>query len=235
MGVASAENLYFNRDWVEHSVLRDGTPVELRLITPADRELLREGFRRMSPESRYRRFFAVKNDLTDKELDYLTDIDQINHVAIGAARELADGSREGLGVARFVRLPDADNTAEAAIAVVDDMQGKGLGSLLFQRLMAAATERGIERVRSEVLGSNAPMQEFLRSLEVDSTSHVESGVVTTEFDLPKLLPSHPADEPPRDHAGYQLLRLAANQLVELRRKFPWLRPQPDEAEQEGAP
>src|SRR5215510_13319274 len=108
----------------------------------------------MSPQSRYLRFFTPKACLTEDELRYLTEIDQERHFALGASTV---DERDGLGVARFIRLDGEPGVAEAAIAVVDEMHGQGLGSLLFMRLVAAARERGVERVRCEVLGSNLAM------------------------------------------------------------------------------
>ncbi len=218
-----SSDLHFDATYDERVSLRDGSVVHLRLIGPDDRELLREGFARLSPESKYRRFFSAKSDLTERELDYLTKVDQHNHVAIGAGRYLDDGTEEGLGVARFVRLHDRPDTAEAAIAVVDDAHGKGLGTLLFQRLIAAAAERGVRRIRSEVLGTNKPMQDLINYLAVESDTRVESGVVITEFELPEVAPAQPIDEPPREHDSYKLFKLAANGLIELERMFPWRR------------
>jgi len=228
VGDDSEPQRHFDADYHERAILRDGSEVHLRMIGSADRELLSAGFERMSPESRYRRFFSLKKTLTERELDYLTDVDSENHVAIGAGRYLPDGTEQGLGVARLVRLADCPDTAEAAIAVVDDAQGIGLGTLLFQRLVAAAAERGIDRIRSEVLVSNAPMQDMLRHLPLAATRHVDNGVVTTEFELPDLLPTHPLDQPPRDHGGYKLFKLAARGLIQLERMFPWLRRHADD-------
>src|SRR5436189_102460 len=112
------------------------------MIRPEDKPLLRRGLAKLSVESRLRRFFAARNDFTPAELVYLTEVDGKDHVAIGALR--ADDG-EGVGVARFVRHAPAGEVAEPAIAVVDDMQGKGLGRLLLARLVAAARERGVTR------------------------------------------------------------------------------------------
>ena len=67
-------------------MLKDGTAVRLRLIRPDDKDRLRAGFARLSPESRYLRFFVPKSTLTDAELVYLTETDGVDHVAIGASR-----------------------------------------------------------------------------------------------------------------------------------------------------
>lgn len=165
----------------ERAILRDGTEVLLRLVTADDKELLREGFDRLSPESRYARFFTPKMRLSDDELEYLCNVDQHNHVAIGAVR-IADG--KGLAIARFIRLGDT-NVAEAAIAVADEAQGLGLGRLLFERLVEAATERGIERFRCEVLGVNASMKQLVDAIAPEHKTEVSSGVMSIDFELPK--------------------------------------------------
>ncbi|HTL33911.1 MAG TPA: GNAT family N-acetyltransferase [Kofleriaceae bacterium] len=175
----------FTADYVEHATLRDGTQVILRLVEPADKELLLRGFENWSAESRYARFFVPKLRLTDDELTYLCDVDQENHFAFGAIRE-GDGEPRGLGIARFIRLADVEGqpvTAEAAIAVCDEMQGKGLGRILFERLVPAAAERGIERFRFEVLGQNTSMKQLIDTLAPVHTTEVGGGVMCIDFAL----------------------------------------------------
>ena len=178
----------------------------LRLVRPADKELLERGFARLSPQSRYLRFFTPKSALTDDELRYLTECDHVRHLAIGATT--AD-AREGLGVARFIALEGEPGVADAAIAVIDEMHGKGLGSLLFERLVAAARERGIERVRCDVLGSNTAMQDFLHAHPGARTTRVEAGVVTVEMPLPQ-----PVEV--RASGMYELLRQIARGAISSR-------------------
>ncbi|MEA2283671.1 MAG: hypothetical protein QOK21_4278, partial [Solirubrobacteraceae bacterium] len=55
--------------------LRDGSRIVIRPIEPDDRDDLREGFERLSPESRYRRFFSPVPRLSERHLDYLTQVD----------------------------------------------------------------------------------------------------------------------------------------------------------------
>lgn len=205
--------MFFDADYLEQATLRDGSDVVLRLVRPEDKLLLREGFARLSPESRYRRFFTPKSDLSDDELRYLTECDQVAHVAIGAAS--ADLAR-GLGVARCIALRDDPGAAEAAVAVTDDMQGRGLGSLLLQRLIAAARERGIERFRFEMLGTNKGMADLVRALAPTATCRVHDGVMCMELVLPGLEPHHPASEPPRETPLYRLMSLMARGALEWR-------------------
>src|SRR5438132_691696 len=121
----------FDEHFREEAALADGTRVLLRLVRPDDAPLLKAGFDKLSPESRYRRFLSARTDLDEAALRYLTTPDGEDHFAIGA---LALPSGEGLGTARFVRLEDEPRFADAAVTVVDQAQGKGLGKLLLARL-----------------------------------------------------------------------------------------------------
>ena len=204
----------FSLDFVEHAVLRDGTHVRLRLVRPEDAALVRDGFARLSPESRYTRFLSPKTSLSDEELRYLCEIDHENHFAIGAELDGPEHATPvGLGIARFVRLPGRPDAAEAAITVVDEYQRRGLGKLLLERLVAAAAERGIERFRCEVLGSNAAMTALLAQISPDRTTESGAGVMSIELLLPKA-ESTQVDDEPGNRAIYRLFRAAAQNAVE---------------------
>jgi GNAT superfamily N-acetyltransferase len=200
----------FTANYTERLVLRGGVHVLLRLVTAADRELLRTGFESWSQESRYARFFSMKTRLTNEELTYLTNVDQESHFALGAIRDVAPGTEApkpvGLGIARFIRLPSDELggpvTAEAAIAVADEMHGQGLGRILFERLVKAGQERGIERFRCEVLCSNSSMKTLIDKIAPARTMEVSAGVMSIDFDLP-----HPVTDPEaRESAMYRFFR-----------------------------
>ncbi len=171
--------------WREEHVLADGTRVLLRLISAADRELLRRGFERLSPTSRYLRFFTTKPELSEGELDCLTDLDDVDRLAIGAIQLDPDGGEgDGLGVARFARVPGEPAVAEPAVAVIDHAQGRGLGKLLLSRLAIAARERGVERFRCEVLAANRGVLHLLSEHADDVVSAPEGDVVRVETAVP---------------------------------------------------
>lgn len=182
-----APRLLIDEDYEETVHLADGTPVIVRLVRPSDKELIRKGFEHLSPESRYKRFFAWKRELTDEELKYFTEMNGHDHLAIGAARILPNGEEEGLGIARFVRVPDEPECAEAAVAVVDDWQGHGLGHVLLERLIIAARERGIRRFRAEVLLDNAAVRALLQEGgDLVHETPRDAGVVAVDALLPDL-------------------------------------------------
>ncbi|MFY0563301.1 GNAT family N-acetyltransferase [Archangium lansingense] len=159
----------FDAQWRERLTLADGSQVELRLVRPEDAELLRQGFERLSPRSRLGRFHSPKSRLTESEVHYFTAVDGEQHLALGAVRQGPEGQEEGLGVARFIRLTQGSEEAEAAITVVDTAQGKGLGRILMERLVDAARERGVERFEFLVLPGNAAMVRLLDELNPDGT------------------------------------------------------------------
>jgi len=164
MSPSEVKTLRFGPQYTERQVLADGTRVTLRVVRPSDSALLADGFQRLSPESRYRRFLGVKNALSPAEIRYFSDCDGIDHFAIGAVVARPDGSEEGAGVARFVRVPDQPAAAEAAVTVVDGRQHNGLGYLLARRLISAAMERGIRELRFHVLRTNRPMLSIVSKL-----------------------------------------------------------------------
>jgi GNAT superfamily N-acetyltransferase len=152
----------------------------IRPITPADREKIRKGLQSISPQTTYRRFFVSAFSPSDRELRYLTEVDGHNHVALGAEDCSQDPPR-GTGVARYVRLPEEPTVAEAAVVVIDNYQGQGIGSLLMAALSMRAADCGLEAFRSYVLLENSGVVELLRALGA-SESPVEEGVL--QMDVP---------------------------------------------------
>ena len=168
--------------------LRDGTPVLLRQVQPSDRRRFSEGLKLMSMESRYLRFFSPLLELSEKQLKFLTEVDQSTHVAWGALNPAAP-EFPGFGVARYVRLAEDPTVAEVAVAVIDDMHRRGLGSLLLGLLYVLAGEHGVRTF----LGTISPANDFLvrwaRSLGAkvhyeDGLYRVEVPVVVDQDSLP---------------------------------------------------
>ncbi len=217
---AAAPGRVFGPDHVEEVELRDGVRVRLRPIRPADKDKLAEGLARLSPQSRYLRFFTDKERLTAAELRYFTEVDGEDHFALGVSTIDEDGGEgQGVGIGRFVRLSGEPTVAEPALAVVDEMHGRGLGRLLMLRLIAAATERGIDTFRCDFLAVNQTMGDLLRDLNPQVEFVADGPVVTAEFRLPTV----PADHAPERAAEigplFRWFKLVAEQVVEMRQRW----------------
>jgi len=199
-------------DFREEHTLADGRHVVLRHVRPSDAPDLRAAFERLSPASRYRRFFGGLSHLTDATLRYLTEVDGRNHVAIVATTDSPDLKREiGLGVARFVRLADEPTVAEAAVTVVDDAQRNGLGRLLATTLAEAALERGVHTFRADVLADNEPMCSIMREIGAVERG-TDAGVIRYDVALDVL--GHTRGGPVD-----RFLRAAASSMAVLLRRL----------------
>ncbi|APR79547.1 GCN5-related N-acetyltransferase [Minicystis rosea] len=193
----------------EDHVLADGTRVTLRFIRPEDAPELRRAFGRLSMRSRYQRFFAVLPELNEDMVRYLTEVDGDRHVAIVATTDSCDLKSEiGLGVARYVCLEGSPGVAEAAVTVVDEAQGKGIGRLLLRALARVARERAVHSFRGTVLADNTRMRHLLT--DVGATLLPEDGQ-TLMFDVPLRWPPE-SPEQEAEHPLRRLLRAAAESL-----------------------
>ncbi len=181
--------------------LDDGTPVLLRPILPEDAPLIQRGLARLSVESRLSRFFSPVSHLSDDQLDYLTQVDQVGHVAWGAL-DLSSQEVLGLGIGRFARLPSEPHVAEVALAVIDEAHGHGLGSLLLGVLYCLARPRGVTTFRAVVMAHNRGLVERLRA--IGGVVQVEEGQVIV--DLPVVADTDDLPSTPEGEAFKRVLR-----------------------------
>ena len=179
-------------------VLDDGTRVLIRPIRSDDKRLLQEGIQHLSARSRYLRFLHYLERLTPAELRYLTEIDYQNHFA-WVALSLDQPDQIGLGVARYIRERARPNQAEAAVAVIDDYQRRGLGRLLLSRLADSARENGIDAFIA-YLAPDSPVVVHLLHNVAGATTSNEDGL------LKVIVPLGAADPGPGSET---MLRAAA--------------------------
>ncbi|HJR18603.1 MAG TPA: GNAT family N-acetyltransferase [Actinomycetota bacterium] len=171
----------FRRQRRVEVTLLDGTRVVMRPIEPVDRDAIAEGFEHLSEESRYRRFMGGVKRLTPPILEALTDVDHNDHEA-WVAYAPDDRGSPGVGVARYVRLKDDPQIAEPAVTVIDEYQGRGLGTMMMDVLARDAVGHGIRRFRAYVLVENMPIIKILRRFGANLKVE-EPGVYRADIDL----------------------------------------------------
>ncbi len=169
-------------------VLGDGTGAFVRPLVRSDRTRFAAEVRALLPESRRRRFFTSGTP-SDRLIDYLVNIDYVDHFAwtIGST----DG--RGLGTGRYVRDDAHPERAEVAFGVADDMQGKGLGTLLLGALGAAATQTGITTFVADVLEENLPMRKVFDKAGA-TWRRTDAGVVSATMDVDATRPLITAEQ-----------------------------------------
>jgi RimJ/RimL family protein N-acetyltransferase len=160
----------------EAVTLCDGTKVTIRHIRPEDAARLQALFARLSPESIFFRFLGLRKDLPDKEAEQLAGVDRQSRMAL-VATVRQSGEEEIIAVARYATIPGIrPPEAEAAIVVQDSYQGRGLGTILMDRLATYARTQGIHAFRATVHQDNARIMRFIRRSGLPTTSNVGRGM-----------------------------------------------------------
>jgi acyl-CoA synthetase (NDP forming)/RimJ/RimL family protein N-acetyltransferase len=166
----------YPREWEADVLLADGGVAHLRPIRPSDAERLVAFYDRVSPESKYLRFFAPYPRLSDRDVKRFTDVDHVDRVAF--ILTLGD---EMIAVGRYDRVED--DHAEVAFLIEDAHQGRGIAQLLLEHLAQAARERGISRFVAEVLPENRRMAKVFADAGYRVTKGIEDGALAVEFPI----------------------------------------------------
>ncbi len=167
-------------DAAERVVLRDGSVATLRPSRADDHGALRRFFHELSPESRRRRFFTLAEP-TDTLIDRLSDSTDPARALTFLAIRVVDGEARPIAIGSYIAI-DA-TTAEAAFAVDDRFHGKGLGTVLLERLATAAAAHGFRRFEATTLSENTAMLEVFRESGFEIRSRPEGGTIVVHLSL----------------------------------------------------
>jgi len=153
-----------------HVALRDGSTARVRPVEPSDEPALREFLAGLSQDSRWLRFFSLGVDL-DR----------------AAARAASPGgyglivTSDDRVVAHAVYEIERPGRAEVAFAVADEMQGRGLATVLLAHLAQEASARGIGEFVATVLPENRRMISVFRESGFPVTVHASADGIEVEF------------------------------------------------------
>ncbi len=166
-------------------ILSDGTDGIVRPIIPTDADALATALWELAPDSRMRRFFFDKTDLSENELARLSSPDGINHIAYGLAVDVEGGKElKPIAVARCFRDADDAGLAEIAMVTADAWQGKGAGAELMRSLSAAALDAGIRRWYAPMFSDNFAMRRLLdRFAKRLGEKDLGSGIIETVYEI----------------------------------------------------
>jgi len=165
--------------------LSEGTKVHLRPIVPEDEVLLHEAVAAMSERTVYFRFLSPIKRMSDALAHRLAVVDYNDRFALVATTHRPTGSERIVGVARYDRAPGTD-VAEVAVAVIDEFQRRGLGSILLTSLARVGRQHGIKTFQLIVLPENREMLSLLRRMGWIHQAKLSGGVYEISFDLPEL-------------------------------------------------
>jgi GNAT superfamily N-acetyltransferase len=123
-------------------------------------------------------------ELQPSQLARLTQIDYDRAMAFIATRRDSDGEPETLGVVRAIADPD-NQQAEFAILVRSDLKGRGLGAILFQKLIDYFRSRGTVEIVGEALSENSGVQQLVRRFGGVARPSPEPGMADLSIKLQK--------------------------------------------------
>lgn len=176
----------------------------VRPLVAGDRAELVARYGQLSSQSRRLRFVSAPTHLSERLLDHLLDVDYVDRHALVATLVDEPGT-PSVGIARYFRSKADPTMADAAVTVVDEHQGRGIGTLLLTSLVAAAMTNGIEVFTADILWDNHELLDALRAVGARVVPG-EPGLAAVRVDLPA--------EPGRlrDSPLYEIMRIAGSDL-----------------------
>jgi acetate---CoA ligase (ADP-forming) len=170
------------QDSPEHGrlILRDGSTATIRFIEPQDQGEAQKFFERLSPESRWLRFFSVAKPDPKLIRSMCNPTDPAAQTTLVVTR-VVGGEPQIIAVATY--WGQEDKTAEVALAVNDLFQGKGIGTLLLERLALLAVRNGFLQFTATTHASNHPMLEVFRRSGFPIQEKREDGYIQLNFSV----------------------------------------------------
>lgn len=168
---------------IVESALSDGSRALILPLLPQDRQALREGYEHLSDKSRLHRFLAGVPHLTDAMLDHLVDeVDGVDHIALALVALEEDGLGTPAGVGRIIRYTDAPTTADVAVTVVDEWQGRGVATALLRELVRVRPA-GVTQLVTRISADNPASLAMLRRLGPTTLTEADAALDVV-VDLP---------------------------------------------------
>lgn len=162
-----------------YGLLTDGTTIEIRPARPEDFGAVRDMHTKMSPDNLYLRFFCISAHAAEREARRICRAPAPDHAALLA---VLDG--EVIGCASYECADDGSRSAEVALAVADDMHGRGVGTLLLEHLISLARGREVRAFTAETLSENALMLRVFADAGLPVHRALTDGVYDLTFPLP---------------------------------------------------
>lgn len=161
-------------------ILRDGTTATVYVASADDEPGLAAFYKRLSPESRRNRFFTDAKP-GESAIDQMCDNSDPQKVLTMIVQRYSEGESRIIATGSYFAV-DA-NTAEVAVTVEDKFQGKGLGTLLLERLALLAIQHGFTEFKAITHADNKAMLEVFRKSGFPVTERYADGFVTVEFSV----------------------------------------------------
>ena len=165
---------------MEESRLYDGRKVVYRPAKPSDNRMIQEHFYQMDARDVEMRFFNLRRHFYRDEMEDMSQVDYVKNLSIVAVTgEIGFERIVGLG-GYFL---EQGTTAELAFSVAKDWQGRGIGSVILNKLAEAARENGISTLMAYTLPNNRGMIKLFKKLKYETQTTFDGDAVVLSCQL----------------------------------------------------
>jgi len=183
------DQLYFNPNYLVQLKWNNKYLLSFGTITPNKKTKISQGLRDLSGQTIRYRFMGPKKEFSQKELQYLTELDGWNHFGLGLEESV--GHERGVAIIRMVRSIVTYDVAEVAIVIIDEYQNIGLGKMLIEAIILAASEREIKTLAFSFLPGNTGILKLIQTVApceqtVNSIDLVQYVYKMDNLDLKKI-------------------------------------------------
>jgi acetyltransferase len=161
-----------------HITLANQRRLRIRPLRPDEDGPVRELDARLSRRTRYLRFLSPMPSLPDSLLRLLSSVDYGRRLSLLAEHEAGNGP-EVVALCSFGAIDRV--SAEVALVVSDEWQGQGIGTVLADRVLQAAEDRGFGRFVVHVLSDNTVMRRVLKRVGHVVSTRTQAGVAEVTF------------------------------------------------------
>ena len=150
---------------LEETRIIDRKKITFRPVKLTDERSLQEHYYRLDSTDVISRFFHEKKSFVSKQIERTFIIDYIKDLTIVAVEGQA-GYERILAVGEYYLNPETE-MAEIAFSVEKDWQGKGLSSIVIQKLAEAAKRHGIKGLTAYTSKANKRMVKLFHNLHYE--------------------------------------------------------------------
>jgi RimJ/RimL family protein N-acetyltransferase len=165
-------------DLVDEVTLPGDRVLRVRPLRRCEDGPVRELYSRLSPATRYLRFFSPMPVLPDSVLHLLTGVDYCRRLTLLAEFPMREGANV-VALGNFGVMDDG--RAEIGLVVRDEWQRQGIGTIVAARLLRAAEARGFHRFVAHALSHNRPIRSLLRRVGDIVATRTRHGVTEISF------------------------------------------------------
>lgn len=167
---------------MEETRLYDGIAVTFRPAKPVDGRLIQEHFYAMDKADVQTRFFSMRRSFYREDMENMFQVDYIKNLSIVAVTgEVGFEKVIGLGMYAL----DEGTVAEVAFSVSKEWQGKGIASVLLEKISEAARETGITSLVAYMLPTNKGMIKLFNKLPYKVETTLEEGTLKLRCNFEK--------------------------------------------------